>query len=53
MVLTGRTNDRKDDAMVPWVWVVFALLSGAIIGMFVFAFLEVSREDEKKKGGVK
>ena len=35
--------------MVPWVWVVFALLAGAIIGMFVFAFLEVSREDKEKE----
>lgn len=39
--------------MVHWGWVVFALFAGVVIGMFVFAFLEVSREEEKKKGGVK
>ena len=45
----GQINDGKDDAMVHWGWVVFALFAGAIIGMFVFAFLEVSREDKKRK----
>lgn len=39
--------------MVHWGWVVTALFAGVVIGMFLFAFLEVAREDEKKKGGVK
>jgi len=36
--------------MVSWGWVVFALFAGVVAGMFLFAFLEVSREDQKKKG---
>ena len=39
--------------MVHWCWVIAALFAGVGIGMFLFAFLEISREDEKKEGGVK
>lgn len=36
--------------MVHWGWVVFAVIISFLAGMFLFAFLEVCREDEKKKG---
>lgn len=32
--------------MVPWGWVVFAVFISFLAGMFLFAFLEVSREDK-------
>ena len=35
--------------MVHWGWVVIALFAGVMIGMFIFAFLEVSREDRKER----
>ena len=35
--------------MVHWGWVVFALFVGVVIGMFVFAFLEVSRDDQERE----
>ena len=34
-----------------WVWTVVALFTGIVFGMCLFAFLEVSREYEKEKGG--
>lgn len=36
--------------MVSWGWVVFALFAGVVAGMFLFAFLEVSREEKDKRG---
>ena len=35
--------------MVSWVWVLVAALGGTVFGMFLFAFLEVSREDKEKE----
>jgi len=49
----GQITNRKDDGMVHWAWVLVAAFGGTVFGMFLFAFLEVSREEEKKKGGVK
>ena len=39
--------------MVSWAWVLVAAFGGAVFGMFLFAFLEVSREDETKNGNKK
>lgn len=33
--------------MVSWGWVVMAFAAGAIFGMFLFAYLEVARENER------
>ena len=35
--------------MVHWGWIPAALSIGAIIGMFIFSWLEISREDKNKK----
>ena len=36
--------------MVHWGWIPISLVIGAILGMFILAFCEVSRrEDEKNK----
>ena len=35
--------------MVHWVWIPFSLSIGAVIGMFIFAWLEVSREKNTKE----
>ena len=34
--------------MVHWAWIPFALSIGVIVGMFLLAWLEVTREDKKK-----
>lgn len=36
--------------MVSWGWIVIALFAGVIFGMFLIAFLEVSREEDQKDG---
>ena len=35
--------------MIHWAWLIFAFIGGVIFGMFVIAFAEVSREDEKQR----
>lgn len=35
--------------MVQWVWIPISLMIGAIIGMFVRAFAEISRREEDRK----
>ena len=39
--------------MVHWLWIPVSLFAGVVMGMFIIAFAEVSREDEKKKNGGK
>ena len=34
--------------MIHWCWAIFALFAGVVIGMFLFAFLDVSREMERE-----
>ena len=35
--------------MVHWAWIPCALSIGAVIGVFWFSWLEISREDKEKK----
>ena len=35
--------------MIHWCWAIFALFAGVVFGMFLFAFLEVSREMEREQ----
>lgn len=35
--------------MVHWAWIPIALGIGAIIGFFLLAFMEVSRQEDQKK----
>ena len=49
MPKTMRILHQGGGAMVPWGWVVFAVIISFLGGMFLFAFLEVSREAENKK----
>lgn len=35
--------------MVSWVWIPVTLLFGVVCGMFVIAFAEVSREEERRE----
>lgn len=35
--------------MVHWAWIPFSLFIGAMIGIFWFSWLEISREDKNKK----
>ena len=41
-----RTNGG--DPVINWAWAVIAFFAGAVFGICLFAFLEVSREMDKE-----
>ena len=36
--------------MVTWGWIPFSFIIGTVFGMVLLAFMEVSRENNNKKG---
>ena len=34
--------------MVSWGWIVIAFFAGAVFGVFLIAFMEVSREEDQR-----
>lgn len=37
--------------MVPWAWIPISLMIGVILGFFLLAFMEVTREETEKRRG--
>lgn len=35
--------------MIHWAWLIFAFFGGVVAGIFMIAFAEVSRRDERGK----
>ena len=46
MVIVGTRRRKEEDEMISWIWLIPALMAGAMFGVFAIALVNGGRKDE-------